>query len=306
MAIDPRHPLIIDTLTTVLKNDIDLPSFHMNIADYDGDIYMIAGISDTMLAFTMLSKEIKSIGDAGGYEAIQQHLQGFPTDTSNPESFSVIIDKSQLPSSPEQRSLSASTIAEKFSTFRTIFISGPFIQALTAAKQGTSFTAKQVNIRKGEKLYLIPGDGRVTFVFQILYKDSNDASLAKIFLQEFQDSKKQISNAPVITFGSVPPENIRSFNPKTEGLFLSITMLRDQINNPLEQAKWVSSLRQYLTYHIHSCKTYLHMRMRKRADLLYNELKQAVPEKLEEKTFKRVRATKAMKEEARIINNFRA
>lgn len=46
--------------------------------------------------------------------------------------------------------------------------------------------------------------------------------------------------------------------------------------------------------------------MRKRTDLLFNELKQAVPEKLEGKTFKRVRATKALEEEARIINNFRA
>ncbi|OMJ74317.1 hypothetical protein SteCoe_26807 [Stentor coeruleus] len=119
MAIESRHPLIIDTLTTVLKNEIDLPFFHMNIADYDGVIYMISGISDTMLAFTMLSKEIKSIGDAGSYDAIQQHLQGFPTDNSNPESFSVIIDKSQLPSSSEQKNLSISTISEKFSIFRT-------------------------------------------------------------------------------------------------------------------------------------------------------------------------------------------
>ena len=48
------------------------------------------------------------------------------------------------------------------------------------------------------------------------------------------------------------------------------------------------------------------MRMRKRTDLLHNALKQAVPEKLEEKTFKKVRAVKGIKEDQRIINNFKS
>lgn len=304
MAIDPHHPLIQETLSKVLKSG-NMSLHNIKISDYDSMLYMIVGLSETHLAFTLLSDQVKSIGDAGGYNALDEHFQGLQTDKSTPDQYSVIIDTSQLPSNPDQRTLTIDQIVQKFSCFRTVFLSGPYFQALSLVKQGRSFAPLQVDIRKSERLWIIPGETRVSFVFQIIYKDTNDTSLAKIFLQEFQDAKKQISNAPVISFGSSPPENISAYRPKTEGLFLSVTILKDQITNPLEQSKWISGFKQYLSYHIHSCKTYLHMRMRKRSDLLYNALKQAVPEKLEEKTFKRVRATKGIKEEAKIINNFK-
>ena len=306
MAIDPHHPLIVDTLTTLLRADIDPSTINMKIPDYDGTLYLLAGISDSMIAFIMQSEEVKSIGEAGGYEALDNFLQGFQIDRTAPNQYSVIIDKSQLPTETEARKAAVAQIADKFSLLRTTFLSGPFFKAIAAVKQGLPFQAQQVNIRKNEKLWVIPAEGRVTFVFQIVYKDSNDASFARIFLQEFQDSKKKISNAPVISFGTAPPENISQYRPKTEGLFLSLTILRDQITNPVEQAKCLSGFRQYLTYHIHASKTYLHMRMRKRTEVLHTALKQAVPEKLEEKTFKRVRAMKGIKEEAKIINNFKS
>lgn len=305
MAIDPHHPLIVDTLTTMLREDIDVSAINVKIPDFDGTLYVIGGVTDTIIAFTMLSEEAKSIGEAGGYEAIEHYLQGFQSDRSASNQFSVIIDKAQLPSAKDQRTLAVQEIAQKFSTFRSVFLSGPYFKAISAVKQGLAFQPQQVNIRKTEKLWIIPAESRVTFVFQIFYKDNNDASFARIFLQEFQDSKKQISNAPVISFGNAPPEYISQFRPKNEGMFLSLTMLKDQITNPIDQAKWLCGFRQYLTYHVHSCKTYLHMRMRKRTDVLLNALKQAVPEKLQEKTFKRVRATKGIKEESKIINNFK-
>ena len=305
MAIDPHHPLIIDTLTSVLSSKSNVSSFSTRIPDYDGNLYRIWGFSDSIITFTYISEEAKSIGDAGGYEALEQYFQGYPTKKSTPNSFSIIIDLTQLPEDLKPRALAASEIGQKFSLFRTIFLSGPLFKALASVKQGAQFPPQQIAVRKNEKLWVVPGDSRVSFVFQIVYKDFNDASLAKIFLQEFQDSKKQISNAPAITFGNSPPDSISQFRPSTDGLFLSITILKEQITNALEQAKYLSGLKQYLSYHIHSSKTYLHMRMRKRTDILHNALKQAVPEKLEEKTFKKVRATRGLKEEAKIINNFR-
>ena len=306
MAIDPHHPLIVETITGMLTEGVDVSNISMKIADFDGTLYMIGGLTESIIGFTLVSEEVKSIGDAGGYEALDQHLQGFQTARTSSNEYSVIIDKSQLPVVKQQRDIAVHEIADKLSIIRTVFLSGPFFTALATAKSGASLPIKQINIRKNEKLWIMSGDGRAAFIFQIIYKDSNDTSLAKIFLQEFQDSKKTINNAPVISFGPAPPDSISQFRPKAEGLYLSLTLLRDQISNPVEQAKWLSGFRQYLSYHIHSCKTYLHMRMRKRTDLLHNALKQAVPEKLEEKTFKKVRAVKGIKEDQRIINNFKS
>ena len=306
MAIDPQHPLIIEHITEMLAEGLDVSNIALKISDYDGTVYMITGIAETMIAFIMISEEIKSIGDAVGYEALEHYLQGFQADRSSPNQYSIIVDKSLLPIEKVQRDIAVKEIARKFSMIRTVFLSGPYFKALAIVKQDGTCPPQQVNIRKNEKLWIISGNARVTFVLQILYKDNNDSSLARIFLQEVQDSKKLIANAPVISFGAAPPENISQFRPKAEGLFLSITLLKDQINNPTEQAKWLCGFRQYLSYHIHTCKTYLHMRMRKRTEILLGVLRQAVPEKLEEKIFKKARAVKGIKEDQRIINNFKS
>jgi actin related protein 2/3 complex, subunit 2 len=299
MAIDPHQPLLQEAISSILSSSVDLASYHQQIADYDGVLFLLHGLSDTQLSVTLISETVQSIGPAGGFVSIAEHLPGLVSDSTNPGSFTLLLDKSQVSASD------AADLASRFSLFRTVFASGPIAQALKAVAQGRNATPAEVTVRTTDKLWIVPGDGRVSFVFQINYKDENDASLARIFLQEFQDAKKQVNNAPVISFGAVPPESIAQYRAKKEGLYLNITMLRAQITNPIEQAMWMSSLRQYLSYHIHSCKTNLHIRMRKRTDILLTALKQAVPEKLEEKIFKKVRASKVMKEEAKIINNFR-
>jgi len=49
--------------------------------------------------------------------------------------------------------------------FRTHFLSGPFIKALKNVKSGTAFQPKEVLIRQNEKLWIIPGENRATFIF---------------------------------------------------------------------------------------------------------------------------------------------
>ena len=302
MSIDPSHPLLVENLQKVLTGPE--VQFQMTIPDYDGFLYLLSYDNQT-LAFSLIYDSLQSIGQAGGFEAIEQHLSGFPSQKAD-NSITFEINKRSLPQDPAALKSAAVEISSKFSTFRSVFIGGPYVQALLSLQSGRPVQPRQVDLRRKEKLWIVPGDSRVSFVFQIIYEDFNDTSLAKIFLQEIQDSKKQISNSPVITYSSSPPDNISAFRPRSEGLFLSVTILKDQVKNPTEQGRWLGSLKQYLSYHIHSCKTYLHMRMRKRTDLLLQTLKQAVPEKIQEKVFKKVRATKGIKEEAKIINNFRA
>jgi hypothetical protein len=302
MSIDPSHPLLVENMQKVLTGPE--VQFQMTIPDYDGFLYLLSYDNQT-LTFSLIYESLQSIGQAGGFEAIEQHLSGFANHKAD-NSITFEVSKRSLPQDPQALKVAAGEISAKFSTFRSVFIGGPYVQALANLQAGRPIQPRQVDLRRREKLWIVPGDNRVSFIFQIFYEDFNDTSLAKIFLQEIQDSKKQISNSPVISYSSAPPENITSFRPRAEGLFLSVTILKDQVKNPVEQGRWLGTLKQYLSYHIHSCKTYLHMRMRKRTDALLQALKQAIPEKIQEKVFKKVRATKGIKEEAKIINNFRA
>jgi len=120
------------------------------------------------------------------------------------------------------------------------------------------------------------------------------------------EAKRQVPNSPVITFSLNPPESMSAFKHVTEKTigYLSVTILREQIRQEDETGRWLASFKQYITYHIHACKTYLHMRMRKKTDGLLKVLMSAVPEKLQEKTFRRVRATKTRREESKIVYNF--
>jgi hypothetical protein len=85
---------------------------------------------------------------------------------------------------------------------------------------------------------------------------------------------------------------------------MTITFLKAQMTDVETQATWLGTFKQYLTYHIQGLKTYLRMGMRKKTEFLLTELRHAVPESAEPKSFKRLRGTKTMREETKIVYNF--
>lgn len=309
MSIDPHHPLLIDNISALLCSEIDLSAINIKLTDYDGIVYLITGYNADSICFTFMIPQLTSVGEAGGFESIEANYSGFPVyiETSD---ITLFIDRTQIPdpSQFEARRARANQISQQFSLFRTHFLSGPFIKALRSVKKGIPCESREIQIRPNEKLWITPGENRVNMIFQVNFADHTDGSLSKVFLQEFVDAKRQVPDAPVISFSQNAPESIRSFgcspNPHTIG-FLSVTLLKEQIKNEEEIGRWLSSFKQYVTYHLHCCKTYLHMRMRKKADGLLKVLQTAVPERLEEKTFRRVRASKTRREESKIVYNLK-
>jgi actin related protein 2/3 complex subunit 2 len=72
--------------------------------------------------------------------------------------------------------------------------------------------------------------------------------------------------------------------------FLTLAIFPSHVETEEKRSKTVTliqSLRNYLHYHIKASKTYLHIRMRKRVDLLLQVLNRARPEKDPSKTQKK-------------------
>jgi hypothetical protein len=75
-------------------------------------------------------------------------------------------------------------------------------------KQG-GFKACQLDYRKNERLWIFGSESDVSVTFEVDFESETDQALARIFLLELNDSKRQVMNAPVVQFhDKVFPENV--------------------------------------------------------------------------------------------------
>jgi actin related protein 2/3 complex subunit 2 len=111
--------------------------------------------------------------------------------------------------------------------------------------------------------------------------------MARVFLQEYSEVRK-VNGAPPCSFGRDPPRELSSMELR-EGKscigYLSFSIMEGHVKaGKLHTAvTLISSLRDYLTYHIKASKTYLHYRMRKQCQELQGVLNRAKPETTKEK-----------------------
>jgi actin related protein 2/3 complex subunit 2 len=63
----------------------------------------------------------------------------------------------------------------------------------------------ELRYRDEEAFFLKPESDRLIVIFSIQFKDADDVVFAKVFLQEFQDARRTMSNAPSVTYSQKEP-----------------------------------------------------------------------------------------------------
>ena len=58
----------------------------------------------------------------------------------------------------------------------------------------------EIPYRDDEAFYIKAEADRVIVIFAISFKDQDDVVFAKVFLQEYQDARRTMSNAPAVTY----------------------------------------------------------------------------------------------------------
>lgn len=146
------------------------------------------------------------------------------------------------------------------------------------------------------------GGDQIIVLFATRFTDKTDTILAKVFLQEFHDTRKvnlSIQDAPAVLFGREPPKELSNLNLKLNSsstsassgsagsagsddlnfitfvLFPRHFQTSQQIENLL---KTLPTFRDYLHYHIKCSKAYLHQRMRGKTGDFLKLLNRAKPE----------------------------
>lgn len=216
----------------------------------------------------------------GAQEVIDRLYPGMESTPASGYNFAITFDCDAL--ADKERFLD--NVAE----IRKNILGGPLDKAFNAllAKQSAGMEPMIVNNRHDEPMFVVENGGKIIVIFAVDFSDETDRTLAKVFLQEFEEVQRMyVRNAPPClysTAGSPPGELSRlAYTPKsTLAGFLSFSVEERHITGPAKNnaISLLISFRNYLHYHIKSSKTYLHMRMRKKVAGWMLVLNRAKPE----------------------------
>eukprot|EP01100_Stratorugosa_tubuloviscum_P008560 TRINITY_DN356_c0_g1_i1.p1 TRINITY_DN356_c0_g1~~TRINITY_DN356_c0_g1_i1.p1 ORF type:complete len:302 (-),score=151.55 TRINITY_DN356_c0_g1_i1:134-1039(-) len=177
---------------------------------------------------------------------------------------------------------------EHLSNLKRNALAAPFRRVFSDVDAGKPAPSTIViNYREDEAFYIKGDSERVFVVFSVRFRDPGDQIIAKVFLQEYADARKTMSNAPSVASSLAIPGELSGLNvvenPGTS--FVTFVLFKNHITakNAEKTIANIQTFRNYLHYHIKCSKAYLHNRMRLRVDSLLQILNRSRPAPFEQK-----------------------
>lgn len=185
---------------------------------------------------------------------------------------------------------------EEVPLLKRYIMMGPFIAAFDKWESNAKFEPIHLNYREGESIYIVNEKDAFVVIFSLRFRDPDDVILAQVFLQEFQDARrdKTVGNAPAVTFtqGKKPLElqKVASVKESPDVGFVSLGLFKSHVtaNNRIRTIDNLLMFRNYFHYHLKCSKAYMHFRMRDRVEKSLKVLNRA---KIEDVTTKKAMKT---------------
>jgi len=222
----------------------------------------------------------------------KKNYQSYLISPENGFDVTLQLDLSKPPQNKEE-------VAKSFSLLKRHCLSAPYYYVFNQIDQKKSGDVIEVPYRDEEAVYLKSETDRCLVVFSIQFKDPNDVIFARVFLNEYKEARKLISNAPAVTYSPKdPPLELKSVKNVRTGAgtgFVTFVLFPGNIA-PTKRENTIDSIqtfRNYLHYHIKCSKAYMHTRMRTRVQSFLQVLNRSKQEQEKEKktfggkTFKR-------------------
>ena len=175
----------------------------------------------------------------------------------------------------------AKNAAEKMSTFRVKIYSYVFEKMLRDIKDKdkNKKNPKKLVFHLNEKnvVHLVPLSDNLELVYGVDFLQNTDQSLARVFLQELKEAKNHVKNcinANVYVELAEVPKNIMDIdNPKkySNGLVV-FNLFVNKFDTIKKFLNYFVTFREYVQFHIHSIKTFLHIRMNRKGKELMKKL----------------------------------
>ena len=135
----------------------------------------------------------------------------------------------------------------------------------------------KMRLNKDNIIYILPSSDRIQLIYGINFNESTDIALTKVFLQELVEAKRHVKNcidAKIYIDNNPIPNEIKNVigNDKySNGLVVFDLYVKDY-NMLTKRFNTFITLRQYIQFHIHSIKTFLHIRMNRKIRETINKL----------------------------------
>ncbi|KAG6542247.1 hypothetical protein Mapa_016375 [Marchantia paleacea] len=188
----------------------------------------------------------------------------------------------------------ADQLITKLASLRSVVLGAPLREILKhlATKTVAPDADRLVALmhRPRESYFVIPQAEKVTVVFPMRFKDSNDVILGTSFLQEFMEARRSpgLNTAPPCVWSPSPPLELKGAPGQAldanAGFVSFVIFPRHVEGDKLDKSVWIlSTFYAYVSYHIKCSKAFMHTRMRRRVETLIQVLNRAKPEVEKEK-----------------------
>ena len=171
----------------------------------------------------------------------------------------------------------AKQTAEKLSNFRVRIYSYVLEKMLKAVKEKKKVNPIVFHLNEKNVVHVTPLSDNVQLVYGIDFLQKTDQSLARVFLQELKEAKNHVKNAVTINVfveaDEVPKNIIEIDHPKkySNGLVV-FNLFVNKFDTIKKFLNYFVTLREYIQFHIHSIKTFLHIRMNRKGKELLGKL----------------------------------
>jgi actin related protein 2/3 complex subunit 2 len=289
ILLDYNNKIIEDTLLEKFKppEDGKYESVETVLADFDGVTFHLWTDQNAknILNISMSIKCYNELKKYGVQDIMKKNYDKFITNTENGYDITLQVDLSKPPSDPAK-------VAHDISLLKRHAFSAPFYKVFSdiEAKKGGQLV--EIKYRDDEAFYLKPESDRCIVIFSIQFKDPDDVVFAKVFLQEYQDARRTMSNAPSVTYSQKEPplelQGVRNLRVGDSNGFVSFVLFAPHISSGKRDKTIdnIQTFRNYLHYHIKCSKAYMHTRMRNKVRTFLQVLNRAKsePQSTEKKT----------------------
>ena len=172
----------------------------------------------------------------------------------------------------------AKVTSEKFSLFRVKLYASVIQQMLEDVKNKKPTKLFSYHLNRDNILYILPSEDRVELIYGITFLQDTDISIAKVFLQELEEAKRHVKNCLdakvyVKTDKDIPNDITKIDLPGNYSNSLVVVNLYiKDITQIVKKLNYFVNFRQYIQFHIHSIKTFLHIRMNRKGKEIENKL----------------------------------
>lgn len=268
--------LFIDEISTV-NMGINFPNFK-EIFDYSGKIFL-----DTQYSNYKYELNVKLNGDNFDMILKADKIKFIKLDekiskqATEEERDKILTDREPL---IKERAAFAEKTSEMFGTFRVKFYASVLDQMLNDIKSKKQVQKMSYQLSKNNVLHIIPGADRIELIYGISFMQDTDIALTKIFLTELEEAKRHVRNCIdakcYLDKNGLPVDiaQVDNIEKYSNGLVVFNLYVKNYDLLKLRFSYFVN-FRQYIQFHIHSIKTFLHIRMNKKGKEIENKINSA-------------------------------